>query len=58
MYVEDQKMKQVNSIMRELNGLTDEIYEGLADGDYGAVNMAISAMTTMLLELSKFVGDE
>ena len=58
MYVESQKTKNVNSLMRDINGLTDEIYESLMDDDKGATLLSISALTTLLLDLSKTIDDE
>ena len=48
-HIHSQKVNSVNHLMRELNSLTDDIYESLMDEDYES---AANAMTILIAQLS------
>ena len=48
-YINSQKVTSVNHLMREINSLTDDIYESLMDDDHVA---ASEAMTILIAQLS------
>lgn len=48
-HIHSQKVASINHIMRELNSLTDDIYESLMDDDYPS---AAEAMTILIAQVS------
>jgi hypothetical protein len=46
-------MEYINSTMKNINDLTDEIYEGLADGDTAALNKSINTLIAILKDVQQ-----
>jgi hypothetical protein len=51
-------MEYINKIMKSINDLTDEIYEGLADQDHDEVNRKIGALIALLKDLQQSIKEE
>jgi hypothetical protein len=51
-------MEYINSTMKNINDLTDEIYEGLADGDSDAVNKSIVKLMAILKDVQQSIKEE
>lgn len=49
------KVNHVNFVMKEINDLTDEIYESLIDEEYYAAQSKISSLITKLKEVSSSI---
>lgn len=52
------KMTMVNDTMKEVNDLTDEIYEGLADGISEDTIEAIDKLQVVLKNIKEELGEE
>jgi len=44
--------------MKNINNLTDEIYESLMDEDYQSLNYSIRELQSVLRDTQKFTEDE
>jgi hypothetical protein len=51
-------MEYINSTMKNINDLTDEIYEGLADRDSDAVNKSIVKLMAILKDVQQSIKEE
>ena len=47
------RLVYVNSLMREINGLTDDIYEDLVDRDVEALHDSVNALIITLKDVLK-----
>jgi len=47
------RLVYINSLMREINGLTDDIYEDLVDRDIEALHDSVSALIITLKDVLK-----
>jgi len=48
-------MKYINSLMKDINDLTDEIYESLCDEDTETLNKSITTLITILKDIQQSV---
>jgi len=48
----------INLLMKNINNLTDDIYESLMDEDYMALNSSIKELQSVLRETQKLTEDE
>jgi len=48
----------INLLMKNINNLTDDIYESLMDEDYTALNSYIRELQSVLRETQKATEDE
>lgn len=48
----------INLLMKNINNLTDDIYESLMDEDYNALNSYIRELQSVLRETQKATEDE
>jgi hypothetical protein len=48
-------MKYINSLMKDVNDLTDEIYESLCDEDTETLNKSITTLITILKDIQQSV---
>jgi len=48
----------INLLMKNINNLTDDIYESLMDEDYTALNSCIRELQSVLRETQKATEDE
>lgn len=51
-------MEYINKIMKSINDLTDDIYEGLADKDHSEVSKKIGALIALLKDLQQSIKEE
>jgi hypothetical protein len=51
-------MEYINSTMKNINDLTDEIYEGLADGELESVNDSILKLIAILKDVQQSIKKE
>jgi len=48
----------INLLMKNINNLTDDIYESLMDEDYISLNSSIKELQSVLRETQKLTEDE
>jgi hypothetical protein len=48
----------INLLMKNINNLTDDIYESLMDEDYISLNASIRELQSVLRETQKLTEDE
>ena len=48
----------INLLMKNINNLTDDIYESLMDEDYNSLNSSIKELQSVLRETQKLTDDE
>jgi hypothetical protein len=48
----------INLLMKNINSLTDDIYESLMDEDYNSLNSSIKELQSVLRETQKLTEDE
>jgi hypothetical protein len=48
----------INLLMKNINSLTDDIYESLMDEDYISLNASIRELQSVLRETQKLTEDE
>ena len=48
----------INLLMKNINNLTDDIYESLMDEDYTSLNSSIKELQSVLRETQKLTEDE
>jgi len=48
----------INLLMKNINNLTDDIYESLMDEDYISLNSSIRELQSVLRETQKLTEDE
>jgi len=48
----------INLLMKNINNLTDDIYESLMDEDYISLNSSIKELQSVLRETQKLTDDE
>jgi hypothetical protein len=48
----------INLLMKNINNLTDDIYESLMDEDYNSLNSSIKELQSVLRETQKLTEDE
>lgn len=51
-------MEYINKIMKSINDLTDDIYEGLADKDHAEVSKNIGSLIALLKDLQQSIKEE
>lgn len=51
-------MEYINKIMKSINDLTDEIYEGLSDQEHTEVNKSIGLLIALLKDLQQSIKEE
>jgi len=51
-------MKHVNTTMKIINDLTDDIYESMADNDTASLNKSISALMAILRDIQQSNKEE
>ena len=48
----------INLLIKNINNLTDDIYESLMDEDYNSLNSSIKELQSVLRETQKLTEDE
>lgn len=55
---ERRRFTYINSVMSEINSITDDIYEGLADNDVDGVISSIRILMSVCKDLQESISDD